>query len=71
MLVILLSIFHLYTKDKDLQIDKFIKKYNDIIIICINTLIAFLIIRLAVEVNTILNEYIEVNAILNEYLIEN
>lgn len=68
-LVILLSIFHLYTKDKDLQIDKFIKKYNDIII-CINTLIAFLIIRLAVEVNTILNEYIEVNAILNEYLIE-
>lgn len=69
-LVILLSIFHLYTKDKDLQIDKFIKKYNDIIIICINTLIAFLIIRLAVEVNTILNEYIEVNAILNEYLIE-
>lgn len=57
-LVILLSIFHLYTKDKDLQIDKFIKKYNDIIIICINTLIAFLIIRLAVEVNTILNEYL-------------
>lgn len=69
-LVISLSIFYICTRSKDLDIDSFIKKYNDIIIICINTLIVFLFIRLIVELNTILNEYLEVTTSFNEYLIE-